>query len=97
MSDDRKSRINKLSERFKGRVGRPKQLGKDRERRSYYLDTEVAEQVDKGYKDFNHHIYPHSVSKSVFIDTILEYGLSNIESIKNLILTKTNSESDGKE
>ncbi len=74
MSDDRKLRINKLSERFKERVGRPKQIGKDRERRSYYLDAAVTERVDKDYKDFNHHIYPNSVSKSVFIETILEYG-----------------------
>jgi hypothetical protein len=97
MSDDRKLRINKLSERFKERVGRPKQPGKDRERRSYYLDTAVAEQIDKGYKDFNHNVYPKSVSKSVFIETILEYGLDNIESIKDIILTKASSESEAKE
>jgi hypothetical protein len=95
MPDDRKLRINKLSERFKERVGRSKNLAKDRERRSYYLDAAVTERVDKDYKDFNHRIYPNSVSKSAFIETILEYGLDNLELIKEHIIIKANSESEG--
>jgi hypothetical protein len=90
--DDCKSRINKLSERFKDRPARPKQSAKERERRSYYLDTEIAERLDKGYKKFNHQAYPHTVSKSVFIETILEYGLDNLASIKELIATKSEKE-----
>jgi hypothetical protein len=90
--DDRKSRINKLSERFKVRPGRPKQSAKERERRSYYLDTEIADRLDKDYKEFNHQAYPHTVSKSVFIETLLEYSLNNLPSIQELITTKAEKE-----
>jgi hypothetical protein len=92
MMEDRKQRINKLSERFKERSGRPKQSAKDRARRSFYLDTKIAERLDKDYKEFNHQAYPHTVSKSVFIETILEYGLNNLPSIKKLIKEKSDTE-----
>ena len=87
--EDRKSRIEKLSERFKPHTGRPRQSSKDRERRSYYLDTGIAARLDSDYKEFNHQVYPHTVSKSVFIETILEYGLDNIQSIKEVLKSKS--------
>jgi hypothetical protein len=90
--DDRKSRISKLSERFKDRPGRPKQSQKDRERRSYYLDTQIAERLDRDYKKFNHQAYPHAVSKSVFIESILEYGLDNLKTIQEIITSKADNE-----
>ncbi len=90
--DDRKSRISKLSERFKQRPGRPKQAVKERERRSYYLDIEIAKRLDQDYKAFNHQVYPRTVSKSVFIETLLEYGLNNLSAIKKLITTNSQSE-----
>ena len=90
--DDRKSRISKLSERFKNRPGRPKQTQKDRERRSYYLDTQIAERLDRDYKEFNHQAYPHTVSKSIFIESILEYGLNNLSTIREIIASKADDE-----
>ncbi len=90
--DDRKSRISKLSERFKSRPGRPKQTQKDRERRSYYLDTQIAERLDRDYKEFNHQAYPHTVSKSIFIESILEYGLNNLSTIREIIASKADDE-----
>jgi len=90
--DDRKQRIDKLSERFKERSGRPKLSAKDRARRSFYLDNEIVERLDKDYKKFNHQAYPHTVSKSVFMETILEYGLNNLPSIKELIKEKSHTE-----
>jgi hypothetical protein len=74
------------------RPGRPKQSAKERERRSYYLDTEIADRLDKDYKEFNHQAYPHTVSKSVFIETLLEYSLNNLPSIQELITTKAEKE-----
>jgi hypothetical protein len=90
--DDRKSRISKLSERFKNRPGRPKQTQKDRERRSYYLDTQIAERLDRDYKEFNHQAYPHTVSKSIFIESVLEYGLDHLNAIREVIASKADSE-----
>jgi hypothetical protein len=86
--DNRKTRISKLSERFKGRTGRPKQTVKDRERRSYYLDVAIADRLDEAYKELNHTLYPRTVSKSAFIETILSYGLDRIPEVKKLIITE---------
>jgi hypothetical protein len=90
--DDRKQRINRLSERFKKRSGRLKQSVKERARRSFYLDIGIAERLDKDYKEFNHQVYPHTVSKSVFMEAVLEYGLNNLPSIKKLIKEKSDTE-----
>ena len=90
--EDRKSRISKLSERFKDRAGRPKQAAKERERKSYYLDVEIAARLDRDYKEFNHQFYPTTVGKSVFIEAILEYGLNNIKAIKELVREKVTPE-----
>jgi hypothetical protein len=93
--DDRKTRINKLSERFKDRPGRPSHATKERERKSYYLDVEISKRLDDDYKKFNHQIYPHSVSKSVFIESILEYGLNNIDTLKESLKSQAdNSDSN---
>jgi aspartate aminotransferase-like enzyme len=83
--DDRQGRISKLSERFKTHSGRPKQATRERERRSFYLDVAVMTRVDEEHKALNHRTYPDTVSKSVFLETILEYGLENLEAIRGRI------------
>ena len=92
--DDRKTRIAKLSERFKPQTGRTKLSSKQRERRSYYLDTEITERLDKSYKEFSHQLYPQTVGKSVFMETILEYGLDNLPAIRELIQVKLGTGSE---
>jgi hypothetical protein len=81
---DKVDRIAKLSQRFKTHAtGRPKSINKNRERQSFYLDTDLTERIDKTYKDINHQLYPKSFNKSFFLETLLEYGLENIEAIKS--------------
>jgi hypothetical protein len=80
--DDRQGRISKLTERFKTHTGRLRQVNKERERRSLYLDVVLMERVDTELKALNHRTYPDEVSKSVFLETILEYGLENLEAIR---------------
>jgi hypothetical protein len=79
--DDRQARISKLSERFKTHAGRPKQGTRERERRSFYLDVAVMARLDEELKAFNHRNFPAVVSKSVFLETLLEYGLENLDAI----------------
>ena len=86
--DDRKTRIAKLSERFKPQAGRQKNSPKQRERKSYYLDVEITGRLDKDYKEFSHQLYPQTVGKSEFMETILEYGLDNLPAIRELIQAK---------
>jgi hypothetical protein len=91
--DDRKTRITKLSERFKPHAGRPKRSSKQRERRSYYLDTEITERLDRDYKEFSHQVYPQTVSKSVFIETIIAYGLDNLSVVGEIVTAQSASSS----
>ena len=75
-------RIAKLSQRFKTHgTGRPKRTPKQRERQSLYLDTGLTERIDHTYKDIAHQLYPKALSKSVFLETLLEYGLENLDTI----------------
>lgn len=83
--EDRKTRIAKLSERFKPHAGRPTRAPKQRQRRSFYLDIEIAERLDRDYKEFNHQAYPRTVTKSEFMEAVLEYGLNHLPGVKALL------------
>jgi hypothetical protein len=87
--DDRQARISKLSERFKTHAGRVKQGTRERERRSFYLDAAVMARLDEELKAFNHRNFPTTVSKSVFLETLLEYGLDNLDAIGTRIAKET--------
>ena len=79
---EKTDRIAKLSQRFKTHgTGRPKQTPKQRERQSLYLDAGLTERIDHTYKDIAHQLYPQSLSKSAFLETLLEYGLENLDTI----------------
>ena len=81
---DKEDRIARLSQRFKTHAGgRPKTDNKSRERQSLYLDANLMEQVDRTYKNIHHQLYPKDISKSAFLEMMLEYGLENIETIKS--------------
>jgi len=76
-------RIAKLSQRFKTHaVGRRAQNTRTRERHSLYLDAELVAEANKAYKDVSHQLYPRTVSKSVFWETILSYGLEHLTELK---------------
>jgi len=87
---EKEDRIARLSQRFKTHAGgRPKSDKKSRERQSLYLDANLIELADKAYKNINHQLYPKSVDKSLFLETVLEYGLEHIEAIKTLLSEAT--------
>ena len=67
-----------------------------RARRSYYLDMEITDRLDRDHKEFSHQLYPQTVGKSVFMETLLEYGLDNLPAIRELIQAKlaTGSENE---
>ena len=80
MSDDR---IAKLSERFnRHQVGRKPTTPRNRERRSLYLDGALLERLDKEHRALNHALYPASVTKSVFLEALLEYGLAHLDELR---------------
>ena len=91
MNDDR---INKLSQRFKTHsVGRRPAAPRNRERHSLYLDGDLVDRIDRVYRDVNHALHPQSVSKSVFLETLLEFGLEHIAEVKAALHTQQDLDS----
>ena len=84
MADDR---IAKLSERFnRHQVGRKPTTTRSRERRSLYLDGALLEQLDQEHRALNHALYPQSVNKAVFLETLIEYGLAHLDELKTVLV-----------
>jgi len=80
MSDDR---ISKLSQRFKTHaVGRRPSATRARERHSFYIDGELVARLDRVYRDVAHELHPLTLSKSVFLETLIEYGLEHLDELK---------------
>ncbi len=76
-------RIANLSQRFKTHaVGRKPAATRTRERHSLYLDGDLVEELDKRYKQTAHELYPKSLSKSEFLEAVLEYGLAHLDEVK---------------
>jgi hypothetical protein len=79
MAEDR---IALLSQRFKiHRVGRPPTTTRSRERHSFYLDGALVERVAAMYREVNHTLHPHSITKSDFLETLMAYGLAHLPEI----------------
>ena len=80
-------RIAKLSQRFnRHTVGRRPSSTRNRERRSFYVDGELVSRLDQVHKELNHALYPTTVSKSAFLETLMEYGLEHLEELKPLLV-----------
>ena len=80
MPDDR---IAKLSERFnRHQTGRKPTTPRNRERRSLYLDGALLERLDQEHRALNHDLYPASVNKAVFLETLIEYGLAHVDELR---------------
>lgn len=92
MSDDR---ITRLSERFrKHGAGRPPESERVRERKTFYLDGGLVNRLDTVYRELNHELYPNSISKSAFLEAIIEKGLAYLPEIKSAFLpTKEHGQS----
>ncbi len=91
MSNDR---ISKLSERFQRHTGggRPPETNKTRERKSFYIDAALVARLDQAFRAINHDLYPKQVSKSTFLETVMERGLSNMDELKRVLADQTNTE-----
>lgn len=84
MSEDR---IERLSKRFKTHaVGRPSTSTRARARHTFYLDTELVNRLDALYREINHELYPKRISKSHFLETLMEYGLEHIADLKMILV-----------
>ena len=79
MAEDR---IARLSQRFKRHsIGRRPTTTRSRERHSFYMDGALVEQLTTIYRDINHTLHPQSISKSDFLETLMEYGLAHLPEV----------------
>lgn len=79
-------RISRLSKRFKQHaVGRPAATARSRERHSFYLDADLVGQLDQTYRDLSHALYPRNLSKSTFLEALIQYGLNHLDELKSVL------------
>ncbi len=87
MAEGRGDRIDKLSQRFhRHATGRPPAtVPRRRERRSFYLDGELTHRLDATYRELAHQLHPQTVSKSVFLETLIEFGLDRLPELTTAV------------
>ena len=79
-------RINRLSKRFSTHaLGRRPASERNRERKSFYLDADLVGKMDQAYRELNHAIYPKRISKSTFLETIIEKAIEDRLSLRKLM------------
>ena len=93
VTEDRSSRISRLSQRFDKSATTPKtESQRARERQSLYLDAELMKRIDRVHRDVAHELYPQKLTKSMFLETILEYGLAHLDDVKGQLTADGNSQ-----
>jgi hypothetical protein len=93
VADERTSRISRLSQRFEKPAAASKtESQRARERQSLYLDAELMKRIDQVHRDVAHQLYPRRVTKSTFLETLLEYSLAHLDEVKSQLTTDGNSQ-----
>ncbi len=67
------------------RTGRKPGRTRKRTPTSLYLDGELVSRLDKAYRNCSHDLHPIDVSKSVFLETLIKYGLDHFDNLKALL------------
>lgn len=53
-----------------------------RKRHSVYIDQLLMQRVDEMYKQIQHEFFPTEITKSAFMEQLMEQGLQNIDKVK---------------
>jgi len=87
--DTRQKRIAALGKRFSAgpeeQIPRtpPPQGHSPRRRHSVYIDAGLMKRIDELLREVQRGTYPMEVTKSLFLEKLLERGLLDLEAIKN--------------
>jgi len=93
VAEDRSARIGRLSQRFDkpAAAASKTEVQRARERQSLYLDAELMKRIDQVHRDVAHQLYPQRVTKSMFLETLLEYSLTHLDEVKGQLATNVDS------
>jgi hypothetical protein len=90
-STSRQKRIEALGKRFSEDALAPKQqqasANNNRKRHSVYIDADLMKRVDDIFKVVQHEVYPAEVTKSLFLEKLLENGLEHLETVKAAMIS----------
>lgn len=53
-----------------------------RKRHSVYIDQTLMQRVDELYKETQHEFFPTEITKSAFLEQLLQQGLENLDKVK---------------
>jgi hypothetical protein len=93
--NNRQKRIEALGKRFADNAEQPKSQTKpqqgisannQRRRHSLYINANLMKQIDEVFKVVKHDVYPVELTKSAFIEKLLEHSLANLEAVKTAIV-----------
>jgi hypothetical protein len=82
----KEDRIDRLSQRFNTHaVGRKPVGNRSRAKHTFYVATELVNQLDELYQEINHELYPQQVNKSTFLENLIEYALAHRAELKDTL------------
>lgn len=87
---DRQKRMETLGKRFTETPAvetarKSKAESNNRKRHSVYIDADLMKRIDTLFKEVQHDTYPVEVTKSLFLEKLLEKGLQDLEAVKSSI------------
>jgi len=94
---DRRDRVRQLAQRFSHDaagdwLAAPKPPVRLRKRHSVYIDSQLMQRVDETLKRIQHEVFPTQVNKSIFLEKLLERGLTDVDAIVDAIVEETRAE-----
>ena len=84
----RNKRIEALKQRFDTPVRETtssEPSNNTRKRHSVYIDQLLMQRVDEMYKQVQHDVFPKEITKSAFMEQLMEQGLENIDKVRNAL------------
>jgi hypothetical protein len=55
------------------------------------LDTDLIAEANQAYRQVSHELFPTNVSKSVFWEVLLGYGLEHLAELKQVLAERSGS------
>lgn len=96
-----KDKFSRLSERMYGRSSQKEsdeeKAEKQRKRYTIYVDKALITDLNQAHKKINHDFFPAEVQKSLFLETLIQFGLDNIDQVKEILDSLENQEVESTE